>query len=156
LIAADQTVGDILQGYADRGVFRGFARRPSKGGKAAFEMVWHRGRRFEVTLDMRRGKLHCPVVLPQVPAALWREFRAFVESVQDPELLEHRRIDRRKAVVTCANRGGNVSLTMIVTDGDYEYATRKCIHLIQEIYLGFLTEHFDYQVDVFELDPDRP
>jgi hypothetical protein len=70
--------------------------------------------------------------------------------------VEHRRIDRREAVVTCANRGGNVSDSVTVVDADWEYGARKSIHLIQETYLGFLAEHFEYHLAVFELDPDRP
>ena len=139
-------------------MFRGFSRGPAGNGKAAFGMVWHRGRRFDVTVDTRRGTIHCPLVLPMVPvrSAMYRQFRAFVKGCQDPGLPDHRRIDSGKATVACANRGGNVSLTMTLSDADYEYGARKFIHLIQEVYLGFLTEHFDYQVEAFDLDPDRP
>jgi hypothetical protein len=151
-------VGDILQSYAGRGVFRGFSRGESRNGKAAFQMIWHRGRPFDLTVDTRRGAIHCPLVLPQVPAgsAMYRELRAFLKACQSPDRPEHRRIDNRKVRVACANRGGNVSLTMTIADADYEYAIRKFIHLIQEIYLVFLTEHFEYQVEAFDLDPDHP
>ena len=38
-----------------------------------------------------------------------------------------------------------------------EYAVRKLVHLINEIYLTFLTDgkYFDYLVETFNLDPDR-
>ena len=106
----------------------------------------------------RRAAIQCPLVLPDVPArsSLYRQFRVFLQSYQDPGRPEHRRIDHRKARVTCANRGGDVSLRMTVRDADYEYAIRKFVHLIQEIYLVFLMEHFDYQVEAFDLDPDHP
>ncbi|MBZ5619051.1 MAG: hypothetical protein LAQ69_10055 [Acidobacteriia bacterium] len=151
-------VGDILQGYADRGVFRGFSRGASRDGKARFQMIWHRDRPFDLTVDTRRGAIHCPMVLPQVPAssAMYREFRAFLKACQSADRPDHRRIDDRKALVTCANRSGDVSLKMTIRDADYEYGIRKFIHLIQETYLVFLTEHFDYQVEAFDLDPDRP
>ncbi len=121
-------------------------------------MIWHRGRTFDLSVDTRRGVIRCPVVLPLVAArsAMYRELRAFVKAYQDPERPAHRRIDRQKASVTCAIRSGNVSLAMTVVGGEYEYAVRKFIHLIQEIYLVFLSEHFDYQVEAFDLDPDRP
>jgi hypothetical protein len=48
------------------------------------------------------------------------------------------------------------SLSMTLRDADYEYGIRRFIHLIQEIHLVFLTEHYEYQVEAFDLDPDRP
>ena len=125
-------------------------------------MIWHRDRPFTLTVDTRRGVIHCPLVLPRVPAgsAMYRELRAFLKACQNADRPDHRRIDNRKARVTCANRGGDVSLTMTMTmtigDANYEYGIRKFIHLIQEIYLVFLTEHFEYQVEAFDLDPDHP
>lgn len=121
-------------------------------------MIWHRDRPFNLTVDTRRGAIRCPLVLTQLPAgsAMYREFRAFLKACQSADRPEHRRIDNRKARVTCANRGGDVSLTMNIGDADYEYGIRKFIHLIQEIYLVFLSEHFEYQVEAFGLDPDHP
>ncbi len=135
-------------------MFRGFSRGPS--GK--FQIVWHRDRQFDLIVDSRRGTIRCPVVLPQVPAGsgMYRQLRAFLKSCQDPALPEHRRVESCKVRVTCANRGGDVSLTMTLCGGDYEYGVRKFIHLIQEIYLVFLVEHFEYQVEAFDLDPDHP
>ena len=133
-------------------MFRGFSRGPS----GRFQIVWHRDRQFDLIVDSRRGTIRCPLVLPQVGSAMYRQFRAFLNSCQDPALPEHRRVDSRKAGVTCANRGGDVSLTMTLRGRDYEYGVRKFIHLIQEIYLVFLVEHFEYQVEAFDLDPDHP
>jgi len=87
---------------------------------------------------------------------MYRQLREFLKACQDGDRPAHRRIDALKAKVACTNRGGNVGLTMAIADGDYEYATRKFIHLIQEIYLVFLAEHFEYQVEAFDLDPDHP
>jgi hypothetical protein len=100
------------------------------------------------------------VVLPEVPArsAMYRELKEFVESRQAANLPAHRRIDRKKARVIPANRGGNVGLTLTLKGADYEYATRKLIHLVHEIYLVFLYDgaYYDYMVEVFNLDPDHP
>lgn len=139
-------------------MFRGFSRGPSSEGKAAYQIVWHRERLFDLTVDTRRGVILCPVVLPQLPArsAMYSKLREFLKSCQDSDRPDHRRIDSRKARVACANRRGDVSLTMTIRDGDCEYAIRKFIHLIQEIYMIFLSEHFEYQVAAFDLDPDHP
>lgn len=121
-------------------------------------MVWFRNRPYDVTVDTRRGVVRCPLVLPQVPAdsEMYRKLKAFVKSRQGEEVPPHRRIEPGKARASCANRGGNVALSLTIRDGDYEYSLRKFVHLMQEIFLSFLSEYFDYQVDAFDLDPDRP
>jgi hypothetical protein len=149
--------GDILQEYADRGVFRGFSRGPVHGGTSEFTLVWHRGRTFEVTVDTRAGAVRCPVVLAMVDSAseMYRNLKAFIKSRQAADLPEHRRIDLAKARIACVNRQGNVSVALRF-QGDPEYAVRKFVDLVQEIFLVFLPDYFDYQVEAFDLDPDSP
>jgi len=129
-----------------------------RGKKAAFKICWHRDRSFDFLVDTAKATLHIPLVLPQVPArsAMYREFKGFLAERSSKEMLAHRRIDSKKARVACGNKGGNVSVTLTVRGGDYEYGARKLIHLIHEVFLTFLQPYFDYQVEVFELDPDRP
>jgi hypothetical protein len=152
-------VATILETYADRGVFRGFSKTAADAGKAAFKMLWHRDRLFELILDVPKKTLRLPVVLPEVPASssMYREFQEWVESLHSDDLLEHRRIDGKKARLRCGNRGGNVSLTLTVKDGDYEYGARKLIHAVHETYLTFLADgrYYEYMVETFDLDPDR-
>ncbi len=153
-------VGGILENYANRGFFRGFSRGPVRGGKAFFKILWHRDRVFELILDTNKRSLRFPVVLPQVPAdsSMYRELRDFVASRQSADVPEHRRIDPAKARIAAANRAGNISLTLKLADTDYEYATRKFINLVHEIFMVFLLDgpYFEYMVEVFDLDPDHP
>lgn len=124
-----------------------------------FKILWHRDRFFDLVLDTREKTLRFPVVLPEVPAksSMYGEFKEFLESRAAASLPEHRRIDKKKASVRASNRGGNVALTLTVRNGDYEYATRKLIHLVHEIYLVFLYEarNYDYLIKTFDLDPDH-
>lgn len=152
-------VGEILQGYADRAVLRGYSRATSpRGAPATYRMVWHRDRPFELTLDTQRRTLRVGVVLPQVSAksAMYRQLLDFVRVRTTSDMPEHRRIDPRKAQVAVENHKGNVWITVTVRGGDYEYATRKLINLMQEIFMIFLLDHFDYEVVAFDLDPDHP
>ena len=129
-----------------------------RSGIATFKILWHRDRFFELILDTHKKTLRFPVVLPEVPAgsSMYREFKEFVKSRHSESLPDHRRIDLKKAAVRPSNRSGNVALTLTVKNGDYEYATRKLIHLIHEVYLVFLQEgHYDYMIEVFNLDPDH-
>lgn len=152
-------VGAILENYAARGVFRGFGPGPARKGKATFKIMWHRDRNFEFVVDLAKQTMSFPVVLPDVSAhsSMYWEFREFVESRQSGELPEHRRIDPHKVQVRCGSREGNASLTVAVKDGDYEYAVRKLVGLVHEIYMAFLydSRYYDYMVETFHLDLDR-
>jgi hypothetical protein len=154
-----EAVNTILEGYAQRGVFRGFSRGPGSNRKAPFRLLWHRDRLFELILDLDRQTLRFPLVLPHVDpkSTMYQKFKEFLKSRQSEAMPEHRRIDTRKARVRSLNRSGNVSLTMQVKDGDYEYGARKLIHLVHEIFLVFLVDgpYYEYMVESFGLDPDR-
>ncbi len=149
----------ILEGYAEKAVFRGFSAHPKRGGKAKYSMVWHYDRPFELLLDVPKKTLQFPAVLPGVPArsAMYRELRAFLKSRTSAEMPEHRRVDRARARLATSNQRGAVSLTLTVKDGDFDYAARKIIHIVHEIFMVFLVDgpYYEYMVEHLGLDPDR-
>jgi hypothetical protein len=151
-------VGPILQGYADKAVFRGFNQGKPHSGRAVHKILWHRDQVFELVMDTRRKTLHIPLLLPKVPprSEMYREFQRFLRDCAAASVPEHRRIDPCKARITCANRRGNVSLTLTVRGGEYEYAARKMIQLVHEVFLIFLLPYFDWECEVYDLDPDHP
>jgi hypothetical protein len=152
-------VTGILEGYAAKAVFRGFSAIPWKKGQALYRMIWHHDRPFELLLDVPNKTLRFAEVLPGVPAdsTMYRELRAFLRSRQSPDLPEHRRVNPARARIRASNRGGRVSLAMTVNDGDFDYATRKMIQVVHEIFLVFLVDgpYFEYLVEKLGLDPDR-
>src|SRR5262245_28069017 len=94
-----QTVREGLQAYADRGVFRGFSE--IKNGH--FRFVWLLHRQMELAVDTAKGALRFKQLLPGVPASspLYAELKSFIEQRHDRALPEHRRVDRRRAEVSC-------------------------------------------------------
>jgi len=152
-------VTGILEGYAAKAVFRGFSAHPKRGGKAAYKMVWHHDRPFELLLDVPNGTLLFPALLPGVPSRsdMYRELRAFLKSRQTDEVPEHRRVNPAKARLTSSNQRGVVSLTLTVKDDDFDYAARKLIQIVHEIFMVFLVDgpYFEYMVGQLGLDPDR-
>lgn len=122
-------------------------------------MVWHYDRRYELLLDTTNKTLRFPDVLPGVPARsqMYRELQAFLKERQSGELPEHRSVDPKKARFSVHNIRGNVSIKFTVTDGDFDYATRKIVHIVHEIFMIFLVDgpYFDYMVEQLGLDPDR-
>jgi hypothetical protein len=158
-ISPAEAVTETLESYARKGVFRGFSRAPTRGARTIFRLAWHYDRVFDLELDLNRHTLRFPALLTEVPAGkvLYPALLSFVRARQSQELPEHRRIDVRRAQVKCYRRSGRVSLTVEVKDGDYQYAARKLIHLVQEIFLDFLREGpgYEYLVEAYGLDPDR-
>ena len=172
-VSSIDAVHAILEGYAERGVFRGFSRGPgsnrkgsnrksgnrkSSSRKASFRLLWHRDRLFELILDLDRHTLRFPLVLPHVDAksTMYQKLKEFLKSRQSEEMPQHRRIDTRKARVQSVNRGGNVAVILTIQDGDYEYGARKLVHLVHEIFLVFLVDgpYYESMVETFGLDPD--
>ncbi|HTR38739.1 MAG TPA: hypothetical protein VMH80_22690 [Bryobacteraceae bacterium] len=152
-------VTSILEGYASKAVFRGFNAQAAGPGKARYRMVWHYERQFELTLDVRAKTLRFADLLPGMPAksAIYKKLKAFLKERQSPATPEHRRVNPAKARLRVSNRAGNVSLAFSVPGGDFEYATRKIIHLVHEIFLVFLIDgnYYEYLVEQLGLDPDR-
>lgn len=151
-------VAATLEGYARRGVLRGFSpAEKARPGQAVFRLLWHRDRVYEFVFDPRRNTMRFPLVLPNVPAEMYRELKAFIKARHAAELPDHRRIDFRKAQVTASHQGGNVALSLRILDGDDDYGVRKLIHLVHEIFLTFLLDgrYYEYMVENFDLDPDR-
>jgi hypothetical protein len=150
----------ILEGYAAKAVFRGFSAHPGpESGQATYRMVWHHDRPFEMLLDAGQKTLRFPEVLPGVPARspMYRELQNFLKVRQSSEMLEHRRVNPAKARLAPGNKRGTVSVTVTVKDGDFDYATRKIIHIVHEIFLIFLVDgpYFEYMVEHLGLDEDR-
>ena len=154
-----EIVRKMLEHYARRGVFRGFSPGPVRAGKARFKLVWHRDRVFELVLDTKKSTIRFPLLLPNVArhSLLDKELRKFVKSRQVDDLPDHRRIDRKKAEARLHNRAGDVSLSLKLIGDDYEYGTRKLVHLVHEIFLDFLHDgrYFEYMIENFDFDPDR-
>jgi hypothetical protein len=157
--ATVQAVTEILEGYAEKAVFRGFSAHPKRGGRAVYKMIWHHDRPLELSLDVAKKTLCFGEVLPGVPArsTMYRDLQAFLKVRQSAELPEHRRVNPAKARLACGNQRGTVSIALIVKNGDFEYAARKIIQMVHEIFLIFLVDgpYFEYMVEQLGLDPDR-
>jgi hypothetical protein len=153
-----EAVAATLEGYAQRGVFRGFSQAGDvRQGRAVFRLLWHCDRVFEFVFDTRRNMMRFPLLLPNVPDEIYRELKEFIKARHAAELPDHRRIESRKAQVVAYNRGGNVALSLRGINGDDEYGARTLIHLVHEIFLMFLLDgrYYEYLVENFDLDLDR-
>ena len=120
-------------------------------------MQWHKDRFYDLRFDSVKGSLRFPVVLPKVPREMYQAFKVFVASRQSDEMLAHRRIDPKKVRISCSLKNGNISLLFTAKDKDYEYATKKIINLMHEIFMVFLRDglYYEYVVETFDVDRDQ-
>ena len=144
-----RVVRESLQTYADRGVFRGFSE--VKSGR--FSFVWLSRRQMELSVDPAKHVLRFRQLLPGVPAdsAMYAELKGFIRGRHDDALPDHRRIDRRRAEVSCSNRGGVVSVSLRVKSHEYAYGVNRLVNLVHELFLHLGDAHPDYLAENFDV-----
>lgn len=151
-------VNDVLRDYAGRGVFRSVSDGDRRAGTTSFTMVWHHGLVFRFVLDCSAATVSFPALLPGVPArsSMAKELKAFLGRFQTDDVPAHRRIDSTKARLRISIQSGTVSLALVVRNSEFEYATRRLVHLAQEVFMVFLPDgpYYDYRIEKLGLDPD--
>jgi hypothetical protein len=142
-------VRESLQAYADRGVFRGF----SEVRKGHFKFMYGISRQMELSVDEAKRELRFKKLLPGVAASspLYAELKSFINRRHDHELPEHRRIDRRRAEISCANRGGFVSISLKVKRNEYAYGVNRIVNLAHELFLHLKDAHPEYLAENFDV-----
>ena len=136
----------LLQGYADRGIFRGFSEKKTKEGKNEFKFLWLTGQPMTLIYEGKNSTLRFKNLLLNVPShsTMYLDLEAFVKGKVDGDLPKHRRIDSQLAEVECSNRGGKVSIVLKVKRGKYQYGVNKIVNLIHEIFLFLRSSWADY------------
>lgn len=148
----------VLRGYVDRGVFRSLGAPAPRGAQTAFTLVWHHGRSFRLIVDRTARTVSFPAVLPAIPARspMLGELRRFTRQFTSADLPPHRRVDPAKGHLRLTSRPAGVSLSLTVVRGEWEYCTRRLVHIAHEIYMVFLPDgpYQEYRVEKLGLDPD--
>lgn len=142
-------VRESLQAYADRGVFRGF----SETSSGRFSFVWLIRHQMELQVDTAKQELRFRQLLPGVPArsTLYADLKDFIQSRHDSDLPEHRRIDRRRAEVSCFSRGGFLSVSLRVRNNQYAYGVNRIVNLVHELFLHLREAHPEYLMENFDV-----
>jgi len=151
-------VRQVLQHYASRGTFRSFAEGLPRGRSISFRFTWFRDMPFTVTFGPGSRRLVFQDLLPGVAprSAMDRDLRQFLRERHSRSVPEHRRIDARKVEVRVANRAGAMSLFCTVKGDNTDYAVRKAVNVVHEIFTDFLSDgrYAQYQIDHLRLNPE--
>jgi hypothetical protein len=142
-----------LQEYADRGVFRGLSQHESRGGQVVFTFDWLMNRPMRMSVDAAKHELRFRDLLPGVPAtsSMYAELKNYVRQRHEPALPSHRRIDSARAQAACSNRGGQVSISLVVKNGQYAYGVNRIVNLVHELFVHLRDVYPDYLVESFDV-----
>jgi hypothetical protein len=146
-----------LKTYAQRGVFRSFSQTRAEGRQAEFRFYWLWDLPFHLSFDGKRKTLSFKKLLPGVLAGseLNTKLKAFIKSRCSNQQPEHRRLDPKRLSIRYSNLRGNISVTFLVVEDDYEYGVKKALNLVNEIFVGFLNVYFpEYMVQHFRRPED--
>ena len=150
-------VGEQLQTYAQRGVFRSFSQTRSSGMQSEYRFYWLWNLPFHLCFDGRRKTLSFKKLLPGVLAGseLNTQLKAFIQGRCSSSQPEHRRVDPKRILIRYSNRRGDVSISFLILKNDYAYGVKKALNLISEIFVGFLNVYFpEYMVQHFHRQED--
>jgi len=149
-------VSPVLQRYADRGVFRGFRAVPAARGRIDYQFIWLLRRPMHAVFDGRRGVLSFRGLFPGVDSrsAMALELRAMVRSRSGKNQPAHKRLDARRAQISCSVRTAEWSLTVAIRGGNHEYAVRHALNLINELFLVLHESYSEYLVEHFGMSAE--
>ena len=145
-------VRERLQGYADRGVFRGFSEQSAAAGRYRFRFSWLGTRPVTLVYAPTTGTFVFRNLLPHVTArsSLHLDLQAFVAGRASPSLPAHRRVDRRRARIRCVLSRGAVSLELVATRNHHEYGVTRVVNLVHEIFVFLHAYHPEYMWKSFD------
>ena len=142
-------VRENLQAYADRGVFRGL----NEVKRGQFKFVWLARHQMELSVDTAKHVLRFKQLLPGIPASskMYAELKSFLREREAEQLPDHRRIDPRRAQVSCFNRGGFVSISLKVKKNQYAYGVNRIVNLVHELFVHLRDAHPEYLMENFDV-----
>ena len=150
-------VREVLQEYADRGVFRALREVRTRGGRAEFSILCFPFTEEPFTLIYAAGSqsLTFKNLLKDIPARsdMYCQFKEYMKERTSPDLPDHRRIDPDRAELKWSNRLGSVNVSLHVKGNQHEYAVRKGMNLLTDIFLDLLTEstYYEYMISHFDM-----
>jgi hypothetical protein len=139
-------ITDILQKYADRGVFRGFQTATRSGGRREYRFIWLIDQPFTLTFDPRSNRLACVKLFAKIgrTTPLASDLQAAVRERTTPAVPPHKRVDARRARLEPAIRNGAFSIALTIRGANHEDAVRKLLNLVNELFLLLRERYPDY------------
>jgi hypothetical protein len=137
-------------------VFRGFRATPGSGGRVEYQFTWLFRRPMRAVFDSRRSVLTFGALFPGAGASkeISDNLRSLVRARANKDQPAHKRIDARRARVSSAMRNGDLSLAIQIRGANHDYAVRRLLNLINELFLSLHDEYPDYLIERFGLSTE--
>lgn len=143
-----------LQAYADRGVFRGFRAAPASRGRVEYEFLWLTRTPTRAVFDHSRGVLAFPALFPGIDKTTAADLTLLVKSRTRRDVPDHKRIDARKARLTSTVRKGDFSLAMEIRGRNHDYAVKKALNVINDMFVELHERHPAYLAERFGMSTE--
>jgi hypothetical protein len=109
---------------------------------------------MSAAFDPRRRTLTFPALFPGVDRATAGPLKSLVASRTDRDQPDHKRLDARRARLTGALRKGDFSLSIEIRGANHEYAVKKALNVINELFLSLHEQHPEYLVERFGISAE--
>lgn len=121
-----------LRAVVERGELRGFQEGKLRVGRMPLDLEWPDGRVSRLRIDIEAATLTFTALLESgAGPAVIRDLKALLRAAQTSGR-EQARVDPARAMLRMSEQGGSVSLSIVVTRGEYEYCTRRLVELARE------------------------
>lgn len=142
--------------YADRGVFRGLRAVERRAGRVEYTFLWLTKRPVAAVFDPTRQILTFPGLFPGVRSipGLVEDLERSVVARRGRDVPVHKRFDARRARVECTVTRGTLSLSVAVRGASHEYAVRRTLGLINDLFVLLHATYPDYLVAHFGISSE--
>jgi hypothetical protein len=153
--AADSQTRDVvrtaLEDYAKRGVFSGFKETDSSEGHAVFSFVWLHDQPMELTLDASKRALRFERMLPGVKSGseFAADLKRLIQSLRSNAVPDYRRVEPKRASLTCSNRQNHLTVAVAVKKNDYPYAVNRIVNVAHELFVYLRSAWPEYLMEYF-------
>jgi hypothetical protein len=128
-----KAVCSALRTLAERGVIRGFQEGKLRVGRMPLDVEWPNGHVSRLRIDIEAATLTFIALFETgASSTTMRELKALLRAAQAPGREQQSRIDPARAMLNLKEQSGSISLSIVVTRGEYEYCTQRLVELARE------------------------
>ena len=128
-------------------MFRGFRAIPGSRGRIEYQFLWLTRRPTHAVFDPRAKTLSFPALFPGLSAPA--ELKRIVNGRTSRSLPAHKRIDARRARLSCRMRAGDFSLRVEIRGWQATYGVSHVLNVINELHLALHESQPEYLIERF-------
>ena len=128
-------------------MFRGFRAIAGSRARIEYQFLWLTKRPTHAVFDPRAKTLSFPALFPGLSAPA--DLKRIVDGRTSRTVPAHKRIDARRARLTCRMRAGDFSLSVQIRGRHADYGVSHVLNVINELHLALHEAHPEYLIERF-------